>query len=44
VQPESDFALRNGYAVQFFVRARKDGDRPLARIAGYRLVQVDTPR
>ena len=44
VQPESDFPLRNGYAVQFFVRARKDGDRPLAGIAGYRLVQVDTAR
>jgi hypothetical protein len=44
VQPETDFPLRNGYAVQFFVRARKDGDRPLAGIAGYRLVQVDTAR
>jgi hypothetical protein len=44
VQPETDFPIRNGYAVQFFVRARKDGDRPLAGIAGYRLVQVETAR
>ena len=42
VQPESDLPIRNGYAVQFFVRARKEGDRPLAGIAGYRLVQVTT--
>ena len=42
VQPEADFPIRNGYAVQFFVRARKEGDRPLAGIAGYRLVQVET--
>jgi hypothetical protein len=44
VQPESDFPIKNGYAVQFFVRARKEGDRPLAGIAGYRLVQVETAR
>jgi hypothetical protein len=44
VQPEADFPIRNGYAVQFFVRARKEGDRPLAGIAGYRLVQVETAR
>ena len=40
VQPESDFSIRSGYSTQFFVRARKDGDRPLGGIAGYRLVQV----
>ena len=44
VQPEADLPIRNGYAVQFFVRARKEGDRPLAGIAGYRLVQVPTAR
>jgi hypothetical protein len=44
VQPETDFPIRNGYSVQFFVRARKEGDRPLAGIAGYRLVQVATAR
>jgi hypothetical protein len=44
VQPEADFPIKNGYAVQFFVRARKEGDRPLAGIAGYRLVQVETAR
>jgi Ig domain of plant-specific actin-binding protein len=31
---------RNGYNVQFFVKAYKNGDNPLAGIAGYRLVQV----
>jgi hypothetical protein len=40
VQPESDFLIKQGYSTQFFVRARKEGDRPLAGIAGYRLVQV----
>jgi hypothetical protein len=44
VQPEADLPIRNGYAVQFFVRARKEGDRELAGIAGYRLVQVTTAR
>jgi hypothetical protein len=44
VQPEADLPIRNGYAVQFFVRARKEGDRPLAGIAGFRLVQVATAR
>lgn len=44
VQPESDFPIRNGYNVQFFVKAYKQGDNPLAGIAGYRLVQVQTVR
>jgi len=44
VQPESDFPVRNGYNVQFFVKAHRDGDKPLAGIAGYRLVQVATAR
>ncbi len=39
-QPESDFLIKPGYSTQFFVRARKEGDKPLAGIAGYRLVQV----
>jgi hypothetical protein len=40
VQPEPDMLIRRGYSTQFFVRARKEGDRPLGGIAGYRLVQV----
>ncbi len=42
VQPEADFPIRNGYSVQFFVKAHRQGDKPLAGIAGYRLVQVAT--
>ena len=42
VQPEPDFQIRNGYNVQFFVKAHRQGDKPLAGIAGYRLVQVAT--
>ena len=42
VQPESDFPLRNGYNVQFFIKAHRTGDKALAGIAGYRLVQVAT--
>jgi hypothetical protein len=42
VQPEPDFPVRNGYNVQFFVKAHREGDKPLAGIAGYRLVQVAT--
>lgn len=42
VRPESDFPLRNGYSVQFFVKAYRQGDNPLAGVAGYRLVQVAT--
>lgn len=41
VQPENDFpAIRNGYNVQYFVKAYRDGDPPLAGVAAYRLVQV----
>jgi hypothetical protein len=36
------FPLRNGYAVQFFVRARKAGENPLAGVSTRRLVQVRT--
>ncbi len=41
VTPEVDFpALRNGYALQFFVKAHRQGDPTLSKVAGYRLVQV----
>jgi hypothetical protein len=41
VQPRSTFpAIRNGFNVQYFVKAYRDGDPPLAGVAGYRLVQV----
>ena len=42
VQPGAEFPLRNDYNVQFFVKAHRQGDKPLAGIAGYRLVQVAT--
>jgi hypothetical protein len=44
VVPQADFPIRNGYSVQYFVRARKQGDNPLAGISGRRLVQVRTAR
>jgi hypothetical protein len=41
VTPERDFPeLRPAYAVQFFVKAWRQGDPELAGVAGYRLVQV----
>ena len=41
VTPERDFPeLRPAYAVQFFVKASRQGDPELAGIGGYRLVQV----
>ena len=42
VQPRSDFPIKNGYSVQFFVKAYKSGDPTLAGISGTRLVQVAT--
>ncbi len=42
VRPQSDFPIRNGYNVQFFVKAFRQGDNPLGGVAGYRLVQVAT--
>jgi hypothetical protein len=41
VQPQRDFpALNPSYNVQFFVKAYRAGDPPLAGVAAYRLVQV----
>ena len=42
VQPLSSFPIKNGYSVQFFVKAYKSGDPTLAGISGTRLVQVAT--
>lgn len=42
--PRASFPLRNGYNVQFFVRARKQGDNVLAGVSTRRLVQVRTAR
>ena len=42
--PRANFPLRRGYSVQFFVRARKDGDNILAGVSTRRLVQVRTAR
>ncbi len=41
VTPEHDFPeLNPAYAVQFFVKAYRQGDPPLAGVAAYRLVQI----
>jgi hypothetical protein len=42
--PRADFPIRNGYNVQFFVRARKQGESLLRGVAVRRLVQVRTAR
>jgi hypothetical protein len=42
IQPRSDFPIKNGYSVQFFVKAYRQGDPTLAGISGTRLVQVAT--
>lgn len=42
LQPLSNFPLRNGYNVQFFVRAYRKGDPTFGPIYGTRLVQVPT--
>ena len=42
VVPESDFPIKNGYSVQFYVKAYRKGDPSLAGISGSRLVQVPT--
>jgi len=42
VMPEADFPIKNGYNVQFYVKAYRQGDPTLGGIAGTRLVQVAT--
>ena len=42
VLPRSDFPLKSGYNVQFYVKAYRHGDPTLAGISGTRLVQVAT--
>jgi len=44
IQPKANFPLGNGLNVQFFIRARKPGDNPLAGVSTRRLVQVRTAR
>ena len=42
ITPMSTFPIKNGYSVQFFAKAYRAGDPPLAGISGTRLVQVAT--
>jgi hypothetical protein len=42
ITPQSNFPLKTGYNVQFFVKAYQTGDDPLAGVSGTRLVQVAT--
>ncbi len=42
IQPRSDWPLKNGSNVQFFVKAYRQGDPTLAGVRGDRLVQVAT--
>lgn len=44
MSPRATFPTARRGAVQFFVKAYKSGDNPLAGIAGYRLVQVRIAR
>jgi hypothetical protein len=44
INPEADFPIKNGYSVQFFVKAYRKGDPALAGISGTRLVQVATAK
>ena len=40
--PNTQFRIRTGYNVQFFIQATRPGDPPLAGVSGFRLVQVRT--
>jgi hypothetical protein len=40
--PRATFPLKRGYHVQFFLRARKEGDSLLAGVSSRRLAQVAT--
>jgi hypothetical protein len=42
IHPESDFPIKNGYSVQFYVKAYRQGDPTLGGVSGGRLVQVAT--
>ena len=42
LQPEKDFPIKNGYSVQFYVKAYRANDPTLGGIYGSRLVQVAT--
>jgi hypothetical protein len=42
IQPKSNFPIRTGYSVQFYVKAYRQGDPTLAGVSGGRLVQVGT--
>jgi hypothetical protein len=44
VKPEADFPIKNGYSVQFYVKAYRKGDPALAGVSGTRLVQVATAK
>jgi hypothetical protein len=42
IQPKSNFPIRTGYSVQFYVKGYREGDPTLAGVSGGRLVQVGT--
>ena len=42
ITPRSNFPLKTGYSVQFYVKAYREGDPTLAGVSGGRLVQVAT--
>jgi hypothetical protein len=42
IQPKSNFPIKTGYSVQFYVKGYRQGDPTLAGISGGRLVQVAT--
>jgi hypothetical protein len=44
IMPRADFPLKDGYSVQFYVKAYRKGDNTLAGVAGTRLVQVATAK